>query len=161
MCKFSTNFEKRNRTMEAVSHKKREHTLKRSWPKQYLPCLTNSSNSIKKKMIIQRWEMLFFHIFSNANDFEAVFRPPGFDISCVTSTFDLKSYSEIVVFFANYKCCCWKMYVYYWYEIEILRLSEILRLVWCLINLKLMKKMIELSLVWSKSVNNAISEVYL
>ena len=31
------------------------------------------------------------HTFSNINDFEAVFRPPDFDISYVTPAFNLKT----------------------------------------------------------------------
>ena len=49
----------------------------------------------------------------------------------------------------------------YWYEIGILRLTGISRLVRCLINCKSMNEMSQLSLVWRKSVNNAISEVCL
>ena len=49
----------------------------------------------------------------------------------------------------------------YWYEIGILRLTGILGLVRCLINFKSTKEMSQLSLVESKSVNNAISEVCL
>ena len=73
----------------------------------------------------------YFTFFPNINDLDAVFGSPGFNISYVTPTFDLKN----VVFFANYKCCCWKMYAY-WYEVGILRLTGILGLVWCLINFK-------------------------
>ena len=39
MCNFSTDFDKGNGTVEAGSYK-------RSWPKQYISCFTNSGDSI-------------------------------------------------------------------------------------------------------------------
>ena len=92
--KFSINFDKWNGTKEAGSHKnEKKKTKKRSWPNWYVPCFANSSKSIKwyKKLIIQRGRCCYFTYLFKHNDFEAVFRPPSFDISHLTPTFNLKT----------------------------------------------------------------------
>ena len=60
-------------------------------------------------------DIVISHIFSNKNDFEVVFRHPGFDVSCITLAFDLNTslYNRGGLFIPNHKlCCCWEVYVY-------------------------------------------------
>ena len=49
--------------------------------------------------------VIISHIFSNRNDFEAVFRPPGFVISYVIPAFNLDSLLKNCngLFFVNYE----------------------------------------------------------
>ena len=48
-------------------------------------------------------DVLISHIFSNINDFEAVFRHPGFNISYVTPAFNLKILLKNCSVFESYE----------------------------------------------------------